>query len=179
MSNPWMKFYPSDWRSDAALRMCSIGARGLWMEMLCIMHSAEPRGALLVNGKPVSTAALASLAGVPAKEVPALLNELREMGVFSETDDGVILSRRIMRDEEKAKKDKANGKKGGNPRVKAGVNPPVNLNGNGAVKGGDKAQKPEARNQISPSHEEILPVSSMALGQDWDDAAPFPVERLS
>ena len=32
--NPWMKFYPSDWRSDAALRTVSSAARGLWMDML-------------------------------------------------------------------------------------------------------------------------------------------------
>jgi hypothetical protein len=45
-----MKFYPSDWRSDPMLRLCSLAARGLWMEMMCLMHEAEPYGSLLVNG---------------------------------------------------------------------------------------------------------------------------------
>ena len=53
MSGPWMKFYPSDWRADPALRMCSLGARGLWAEMMCIMHEAEPYGCLLVNGQAI------------------------------------------------------------------------------------------------------------------------------
>ena len=54
MSVAWFKFYPSDWRADPALRMCSIAARGLWMEMLCVMHEATPRGSLLINGKRVA-----------------------------------------------------------------------------------------------------------------------------
>jgi len=52
MKQPWLKFFPSDWRADPALRMCSLAARGLWIEMLCLMHEARPHGSLLVNGKP-------------------------------------------------------------------------------------------------------------------------------
>lgn len=130
MSAPWMKFYPTDWRADPSLRMCSLAARGLWMEMLCIMHEATPYGSLRVNGRPVSDRQLAALAG---GEIDALLVELEDAGVFSREEDGTIYSRRMQRDAEKAARDKANGRKGGNPDLKAGVNPP------------DKAQKPEAR----------------------------------
>ncbi len=147
MSAPWMKFYPSDWRADPALRMCSVGARGLWMEMLCVMHEAEPRGSLLVNGRAVSDRQLAGLSGCSIDELAGLLQELEEAGVFSRTDDGVIFSRRMRRDDEKAERDKANGRTGGNPSLKkekAGVNPPDN--------GVDKAQKPEARDQIQEDH---------------------------
>jgi hypothetical protein len=136
MSNPWLKFYPSDWRSDPALRMCSIGARGLWMEMLCVMHENE--GALTVNGRSLTPRQLATLAGCP--EVDDLLTELEDAGVFSRREDGTIYSRRMIRDAEKAEADKANGRKGGNPKLTSGVNPPDN--------GKDKAQKPEARSQI-------------------------------
>jgi hypothetical protein len=48
---PWMKFYPADWRADPMLRVCSIGARGLWIELLALMHESERYGHLLVNGK--------------------------------------------------------------------------------------------------------------------------------
>jgi hypothetical protein len=58
--NPWMKFYPSDWRSDPALRSCTIAARGLWIEMMAIMHEAEPYGSLLVKGKRVDKKQLAA-----------------------------------------------------------------------------------------------------------------------
>jgi hypothetical protein len=137
-SNPWLKFYPSDWRSDPALRMCSIGARGLWMEMLCVMH--ENAGDLAINAKGLTPRQLANLAGCGVDEVDALLSELEDAGVFSRREDGTIYSRRMIRDAEKAEADKANGRKGGNPAiksgVKAGVNPEV------------KAQKPEARSHI-------------------------------
>lgn len=138
-SAPWMKFYPSDWRADPALRMCSMAARGLWMEMLCLMHEAEPRGSLMIKSCALLPADLASICGAPVKETNRLLSELERAGVFSRDDAGIIYSRRMKRDTEKAAKDKANGKGGGNPSLKGGVNPPVN--------GEDKAQKPDTRYQ--------------------------------
>ena len=143
MSDPWMKFYPSDWRADPALRVCSLAARGLWAEMMCIMHEAEPYGHLLVNGKPLNEKQLASLSGGDLRETVNALVELESCGVFSKTEGGVIYSRRMKRDREKAERDKANGKGGGNPRLKAGVNP----HGKPHRARGDKAQKPEARYQ--------------------------------
>jgi hypothetical protein len=152
MSAPWLKFYPSDWRADPALRMCSIAARGLWMEMLCIMHEATPRGSLRINGRPVSDRQMATLAGVT--DVAPLFGELEDAGVFSREEDGTIYSRRMMRDEEKAAQDKANGKQGGNPTLKPMVNPT------------DKAQIPEARNQRSEEKKDRAP------------AAPTPCQEL-
>jgi hypothetical protein len=134
-----MKFYPSDWQSDPVLRCCSIAARGLWVEMMCLMHKAEPYGSLLVNGARIDKRKLAILVGIPEKECTALLMELEGNGVFSRDDDGILYSRRMRRDFAKAETDKANGRRGGNPSVKGGVNPMVN--------GGDKAQKLEARDQ--------------------------------
>ena len=145
MTAPWMKFYPSDWQSDPMLRCCSIAARGLWVEMMCLMHKAEPYGSLLVNGARVDKRKLAILVGLSEKECSALLMELEGNGVFSRDDDGTIYSRRMRRDFAKAAQDKANGRKGGNPSVKGWVNPPVN--------GGDKAQKLEARDQNSEKKE--------------------------
>jgi hypothetical protein len=98
-----------------------------------VMHEATPRGSLLVNGQPVTHRQLAGLAGISLREVNLLFSELEASGVFSREDNGTVYSRRIRRDEEKAARDKANGKGGGNPKLKEGVNPP------------DKAQIPEAR----------------------------------
>ena len=60
---PWLKFYTADWRADPGLRMCSIGARGIWIDMLSIMHEADPYGHLLVAGMPPNPADLAQLLG--------------------------------------------------------------------------------------------------------------------
>jgi len=140
---PWMKFYPSDWQSDLGLRSCSAAARGLWMEMICIMQQSAPVGFLTVNGRSPDPALLSVLCGIPEKVIKGGLAELLEAGVYSVTDDGVIYSRRLIRDAEKAETDKANGGKGGNPRLKAGVNPQPNPR----VMGVDKAHIPEARSQ--------------------------------
>jgi hypothetical protein len=93
-----MKFYPADWRADAMLRLCSIAARGLWAEMMCIMHDAEIYGSLHVNGRRIDKKQLAGLAGISEKDCTALLLELEGNGVFSRDEDGTIYSRRMRRD---------------------------------------------------------------------------------
>lgn len=151
MSEPWLKFYPSDWRADPALRMCSLAARGLWIEMLCVMHEATPRGSLVINGAALNDRQIAALAGCTVPEAAKALASLEEAGVFSRDADGTIYSRRIRRDDAKAARDKANGRKGGNRtllQVKQGVNPPDNGDDKGEDKGEDKAHIPEARSQI-------------------------------
>lgn len=102
--NPWIKFYPRDWRGDQALRAVSIAARGLWLECLCIMHEAKPYGHLLLNGSPVEDGALARMTGVPVDEVPVLMTELRQAGVLSVTGKGVVFSRRMTKDHARAQK---------------------------------------------------------------------------
>jgi predicted transcriptional regulator len=102
MSLPWFKFQPAAWRGDQALRAVSLTARGLWIECLCIMHEAKPYGHLVLNGKPIDAATLARMTGVPVDDVRALLAELRQAGVLSVASTGVILSRRMVKDHERA-----------------------------------------------------------------------------
>lgn len=113
MRQPWFKFFPTDWRADPALKSCSLAARGLWMEMLGIMHEAEPRGHLLINGQPVTPTTLSALVGAPKESVVGLLAELEAAGVFSRRKNGTIVSRRMERDVARTMKAKANGNKGG------------------------------------------------------------------
>lgn len=116
-----MKFYPADWRSDAMLRLCSISARGLWAEMMCLMHEAERYGSLLINGRRIDKKQLAGLAGISEKECIALLLELEGNGVFSRDEDGTIYSRRMRRDFEKAEENRATGALGGAPDLVGGL----------------------------------------------------------
>ena len=118
MSDPWMKFYPSDWRADPALRLCTRAARGLWIDMLSIMHEAKPRGELRIGQVALDADKLARAIGEPADEVKTDLKELEAAGVFSRRKNGVIYSRRMVRDEEKRRKLRENGKKGGNPSLR-------------------------------------------------------------
>lgn len=107
--------------------------------MMAVMHEAEPYGHLLLNGHPMGFPQLAKLVGSNPKTVSAALSELVLNGVCSRSDSGVIYSRRMVRDFEKAQSDQVNGRAGGNPLLKPpdnrGVNPP------------DKAHIPDTRNQ--------------------------------
>ncbi len=147
--HPWFKFYPSDWRADQMLRLCSPAARGLWLECMCLMHEAKPYGHLLVNGRAVTEAQLSVLAGVPPDQTGALLAELDAAGVFSRNEDGVIFSRRMTRDADKAAAGAAHGKRGGNPALRAGrVNPDVKgtLKGEGSPR--SQSPEPESDSRI-------------------------------
>lgn len=94
---PSFQFYPSDWRTDPGL--CSVGARGLWIELLCLMHEGEPYGHLTHQGRALTLDSLARLVGESAAAVKRWMAELRSNNVFSETTDGVPFSRRMVRDE--------------------------------------------------------------------------------
>lgn len=143
--SPWMKWYPADWRADPKLRACSPLARYVWMEMLGLMHEAEPYGHLLLNGRPIQTETLSRLVGVEVRELAGAVKELDRMGVFSRTDAGVIFSRRMVRDENRAKTNQRNGQSGGNPAL---VNQGLKLvSDNREENRQDKAHKPEARSQ--------------------------------
>lgn len=131
---PSMQFYPGDWQRDAALRSCSVGARGLWIEMICVMHQAEPYGYLVVNGKPIAPDTLARMVGCTPAECRKWLAELEEMGVLSRDGDA-IFSRRMVKDEHNRKVRADGGKLGGNPKLMDGskVNHKVNHTPNHTV----------------------------------------------
>ncbi len=139
MTRPWLKFYPADWRADPRLRLCSLGARGLWIELVGLMHESEPYGHLAIDGAPPAAAMIAALVGRPAHEVAKALAELEARRVFDRAANGAIVSRRMVRDRAKDERDRANGKAGGNPHLIGRVNP--------ADEGKDKAQTPESRLQ--------------------------------
>ena len=122
----WLKFYPKDWNGDHQLRGCSLAARGLLASLLEPMHTAEPYGYLLLRGKKPDYCELAVIASCKLREVKYGLEELVRKGVLSVRDDGVMFSRRMVRDAERRDRGRANGELGGNPTLKAGVNPHVN-----------------------------------------------------
>lgn len=132
---PAFQFYPDKWQSDKDLRRCSIAARGLWIEMCCVMHTCAPYGHLTDNdGSPMPDKDVAQLCAVDLRTYRALLDELQRKGVPSRTATGVLFSRRMVRDEKvriaraEGGKDgaefgmlgKEHGKKGGRPRKAEG-----------------------------------------------------------
>jgi hypothetical protein len=118
MKRPAFQFYPGDWLHDAALRTVSVAARGLWIDMLCFMHQADPYGHLMVNNKVISEDNLARVVGSPVRTVKSLLRELEGAGIFSRSPDNLaIFSRRMVRDEAIRTRRAEGGVLGGNPAL--------------------------------------------------------------
>lgn len=164
---PWMKFYPADWQADEGLRQCGLPARGLWIELIAVMHKSPIYGHLLIAGRKPTDAQIAHSVGSDVRLVAKCLEELEAWEVFSRTPEGVIWSRRMVEDQRKAEADVKNGSGGGNPNLKRGktapdkpippkgVNPPDNHDGNPGDAGEDKAQRLEARSQSSEEEKNI------------------------
>jgi hypothetical protein len=131
--DPWMKFYFTDWRAEPRLKLVSRAGRSLWLDMLGIMHEADPYGFLLIEGMSPTNRQLAGLVGDNERNVTKWCDELKAAGVFSIVgesmpDDvltliplglpqGTILCRRMLRDAVKRARDRDNGKRGGNPQL--------------------------------------------------------------
>jgi predicted transcriptional regulator len=75
-------------------------SRGLWFEMLCLMHDGVPYGHLSTEAGPISQRKLAHILHASGHEVGASLRELTRHGVLSRTPEGVIFSRRMVRDKD-------------------------------------------------------------------------------
>ena len=164
MKRPSFQFYPSDWLRDTALRSCSTGARGLWIDMICFMHEGTPYGYLKVSDKVILPSNLARMVGETLEVVEEWLHELEEAGVY-DIDNGAIYSRRMIRDEELRQKRAEGGKLGGNPNLKV----------NHEVKQEDK-QKPtpssSSSSTSSPSKKKIatsVACPDFVSQQVWDD----------
>lgn len=98
---PYMQFYVGDWLRDTAVRASSAEARALWIDLLCHMQLSPQRGYLANEaGKPFTVDQMARISGFVPQRVKTLLDELRENGVFSESADGRIFNRRMVREEQ-------------------------------------------------------------------------------
>jgi hypothetical protein len=79
VKRPSLQFYPDNWRNNANLRRCSWAARGVWVEVICLMHDSDRYGVLEWPLKEIAQAL-----GCTA----APLKELVEKGVLKGCDKG-------------------------------------------------------------------------------------------
>jgi hypothetical protein len=147
---PSFQFYPGDWLNDTALRLCSVAARGLWIDMLCLMHQGNPYGFLKVGAKVILPANLAHLVGATTADVEGWLQELEDVGTFSR-QRGVIFSRRMVRDEDLRQRRAAGGKLGGNPLLLASEEDNPKVGGKVNLPGGGKDNRETTPSSSSSS----------------------------
>lgn len=113
---PYLKFYPGDWLKDSDVRRCSIFARGLLVDLLCLCHEAKFRGRLCeADGvTPWSNDDIVNaLGGASRDELLEGISELERKGVLSRDERGVLYSRRMVRDAEISEERAAAGSAGG------------------------------------------------------------------
>lgn len=116
MKLPAFQFYPGDWRKDIGVQSLSYHDRGVWWEMLCLMHESENRGLLILNGRPMSDEVLARTLGLDKQILTTTITTLLELGVASKDEPtGALMCRRMVRDENLRQIRTEAGKKGGNP----------------------------------------------------------------
>jgi hypothetical protein len=170
--HPWFKFFPSDWQGDELLPTCSLAARGLLAEFICIMHKATPYGHLLVNGRqPVDAELTRLVRATSPSELRRLRKELLDRGVLSTTDNGTVYSRRMVRKAKQSAIGHETGKRGGNPALKA-LTPTVNPQPlTPPLRVRDNTHIPEARSQ-NP-----LPPSGALVDERTGDIAGAFLER--
>jgi DNA-binding Lrp family transcriptional regulator len=178
---PAFQFYPGDWMKDPALRACSLPARGLWVDMICLMVESPKRGFLVLsNGASITNKQLARMTGCTEPACGTLVTELEGNGVFSRDEQGTIYSRRIVRDEEIRSKRAEGGKLGGNPALKVirevddKVNLPANLpptpSSSTSSSSSSSSLSNKAYKASAPSTEaqrEILARYEAAFGVEW------------
>lgn len=147
-----MKWYPSDWRGDPLVRACTPIARYVWFEMLGLMHEAEPYGFLVLNGRPLDAITLGRVIAVDGRTVAAALKELETLGVFSRTNEGVIICRRMIRENLRREAAVENGRKGGRRAALLGADHPEKL----AISSGEVGEKLTLFGPDTPEQDQSL-----------------------
>lgn len=116
MKSPAFQFYPADWRKDPGVQSLDYETRGIWFEIICIMHESEERGVLMLNGAPMPDAALARMLGLDNQKLQTTLTTLLTYGVAKRREsDGAVYSKRMVSDEKLRQIRKEAGSLGGNP----------------------------------------------------------------
>lgn len=132
---PAFQFYPGDWLKDPELRRCSIAARGLWIDVLCLMHQMPTRGVLRTE-----TGAAWSLDDVACAVQGAtieLVNELVAKGVMKQAKrSGALYSKRMVREYRQSRWKARAGAAGGSKRQADPKQPASTTQANGKQKRG-------------------------------------------
>jgi hypothetical protein len=115
---PAFQFYASDWLTDPALRMCSLQARGLWIELLCIMYLAPEVGVLMIGNQVLNEESVCNLIATSKKVVRKSFAELQKFDVIKRDEQNRFYSKRMKEDEALRLIRREVGKLGGNPKLK-------------------------------------------------------------
>ena len=89
MKRPSFQFYPGDWAANPNLRRCTFSERGIWLEVMCLMHDQEPYGMLRWTLEEIAQAV-----GCKTAELAALVRKCVIKGSDVRLDDAYIYTPR-------------------------------------------------------------------------------------
>lgn len=138
----YIRFFPTDWRGDEGLSLCSLAARGLWIELLCLAHR-HGGYVLVAAGRVPTDKELAKQCRCSQAALRRGLDELRHHEVchFDEASKA-LYSKRMVRDEKRRQVNRENGRNGGNPTLS------VNRLYENRITDSDKPHSPESRSIV-------------------------------
>jgi hypothetical protein len=169
--SPGFWFFTGDWLKDSELRFCSIFARGLLVDLLCILFEAKEQGyASKPDGTPRSDEEIVSaVSGGSVQEKLAALAELEKSGVLSRDSRGVLFSRRLSRLSDVSKtRSKAGSKGGSKTQAKAKQNGKQNDKQNRGVSDSDSVSDTSNTHTHTADELEVLSTIPDWLAADWD-----------
>ena len=172
MKMPYIKFYTRDWRSDDDLQVCTLEAKGAWIEMICIMAQSDNFGYLEKKEKPYDTDSLAKLIHTDKATLNRCIENLENNDVCSRDARGVIYCRRMVGDRQKHDMAVESGKQGGNPKLKKKRT--QNPEPRDSLTGGDNPPLKGHKKFIPPTPKEVeeysKSISYPMQGQAWCDS---------
>lgn len=85
---PFIQLFTGDWLKDPCVRMLSTSARGIWWDLICIMHESGRSGVIAGTADMLSRAV-----GCPTSEMNGAINEFqvcRTCAVETDDNNGVV-----------------------------------------------------------------------------------------
>lgn len=113
---PAFLFYPGDWLKDANLRRCSHNAKGVMIDLMCLMFECEDPGFLATAGIGWTDQEICRAIGGDSESTASGYHELLAKGAIRRSDDGIVYCSMLVRGEQLVRERRASGKAGANAR---------------------------------------------------------------
>jgi len=196
---PSIQFYYKDWLADERLKMCSLRAKGLWIEIICQSVSMPVPGVFAfkneskTNQNEIKTKSkrdqnenvlepiceqklLQMFTGKPSEKRKAF-DELKRYGVVKQNEYKMFYVKRVKEDMELRAKRIEAGKKGGNPdliknKVKNLDNQNANQNPTPSTSTSSSTSSSTSISNIIPTLEECID-AAFSVGVTEDQASEF------
>jgi hypothetical protein len=126
---PFLRFATGDYWNDPGVQSLDHWDKGVWLEILFLMHQSEDRGRLVLNGNPMSDLQIARAIGLPLngqesyeggvfmRPFHITLATILQAKVADRDETGALVNRRMVRDEILRQRAVETGRMGGNPNL--------------------------------------------------------------